>query len=213
MWLFIVLIIGTLTILLESVLETVVVWLERHNVIKVSSTEWFGNDIFQLQRMAHEELGLGNWEGCKGSEVPVTQKGQLLGVFSTENPEHPRLVNPNLDTQKPDGTTTAIDSSSQMAVADGSETEAYENEHRLSQDGNHNSVSHIGTSTGSSPTEHQENDQSSVGHDGIPDPDPSVERHDDSPPVNPVPDPAEIQAAAHAQSPERQTDRTTIPSI
>lgn len=95
MWLFIVLILGTLIVLFEISVETVVIWLKDHNIIKMSCGEWFGNDTFQLQRLAHEELGLGNWEGCSGRVIPITRKGQLLGVFSIIDPNHLKLVDPN----------------------------------------------------------------------------------------------------------------------
>lgn len=94
MWLSVVLILGVLIISIEQSLETIIPWLERHNIIKTSSTEWFGNDTLQLQRMAHEELGLGDWEGCRGKAIPVTKTGQLLGTFSIADSEHPKLVDP-----------------------------------------------------------------------------------------------------------------------
>lgn len=45
--------------------------------------------------MAHEELGLGGvWSGCTGpGSIPVTDKGELLGVLDISDREHPRLVN------------------------------------------------------------------------------------------------------------------------
>lgn len=63
--------------------------------MKVSSLEWFSNETLQLQRMAHEELGLGGvWSGCTGpGAIPVTDKGELLGVLDVLDPGHPRLVN------------------------------------------------------------------------------------------------------------------------
>lgn len=95
MWLLIVLVLGIAVILIQSSLESVVVYLERRGLIQVSSHEWFSNDTLQLQRMVHEELGLGDWQGCSGSNViPVTRKGQLLGVFDAGDPQHPRLKKP-----------------------------------------------------------------------------------------------------------------------
>ena len=47
--------------------------------------------------MAHEELGIGIWEDCAGFQaVPVTEKGQLLGVLDIKDPKHPRLKVPSL---------------------------------------------------------------------------------------------------------------------
>ncbi|KAL9616477.1 MAG: hypothetical protein Q9160_008672 [Pyrenula sp. 1 TL-2023] len=96
MWLVIVLVLGTVIILVEFFLESIVVWLERRQIVKTPSAEWFSNDTLQLQRMAHEELGLGDWSGCNGPRViPVTEKGQLLGILDRRDPNHPKLVNPD----------------------------------------------------------------------------------------------------------------------
>lgn len=71
------------------------IWLERRGAVKTSSPEWFSNDTFQLQRMVHEGLDLGEWEGCTGSRaVPFTKKGQMLAILDTTDPKHPRLMNP-----------------------------------------------------------------------------------------------------------------------
>lgn len=95
MWLTIVLILGCLVMLVQSSLESIIVWLEHRNIVKTSSTEWFNNDILQLQRMTHEGLGLGRWTNCTGPRViPVTEKGQLLGVLDCTDPKHPTLINP-----------------------------------------------------------------------------------------------------------------------
>lgn len=142
-------------ILLEISLETIVVWLESRRIIKVSSTEWFGNHTLQLQRMAHEELGLGEWEGCKGSANPVTQKGQLLGIFSTEDPEHPRLVKPNAASRKPKASANANESGNQSTAADGSETEVNETPPAVWQDDSSSRAGH--GSTGNSAAGHQDN--------------------------------------------------------
>lgn len=160
MWLFLVLILGTLFILLELSLERIILWLERRNTIKSRSTEWFGNDTLQLQRMAHEELGLGDWEGCHGKDIPVTKKGQLLGIFSTADPAHPRLVNPN---EKPadhgsgtSGSETANESHPNVPSQEDSHgSVGHDSTGHSSTD--HNSVDHGHTST--SPVEHQGNDR------------------------------------------------------
>lgn len=64
LWLVVVLVIGLSVILFEVFLGNVVVFLEHRGITKVRSLEWFGGETLQLQRMAHEELGLGGtWEG------------------------------------------------------------------------------------------------------------------------------------------------------
>lgn len=60
--------------------------------------EWFTDDLFQLQRLAHEEIGLGTWSNCAGSgAVPFTEKGELLGIIEARDPYHPRLVKSSND--------------------------------------------------------------------------------------------------------------------
>jgi len=55
-----------------------------------SRLEWSTNETLQLQRMAHEGTGTGDWfRGTK--PVPVTQPGSLLAVLDIADPAHPRL--------------------------------------------------------------------------------------------------------------------------
>ncbi|KAL9114249.1 MAG: hypothetical protein Q9227_001671 [Pyrenula ochraceoflavens] len=104
-WLMFVVVLGLTIILLEFFLETTVLFLDRHGIIKYPSLEWFSNNTLQLQRMAHEELGFGTWDGCVGPHaIPVTAKGELLAVLNRSNPTHPKLVDsfecPKLDKEK-----------------------------------------------------------------------------------------------------------------
>lgn len=92
-WLIIILGFGTLIVILESTLESIAVRLERRDILKIPTAEWFSNETLQLQRMAHEELGLGDWEGCtRPGAVPITKNGQFLGTLNNDA-KHPRLVN------------------------------------------------------------------------------------------------------------------------
>lgn len=94
-WLTLVLFLGCLIVLLDYTLESIIFRLEHLGLLKTTCQEWSSNDTLQLQRIAHEELGLGDWEGCVGSRaVPVTSKGQLLGVLDCKDPTHPRLMKP-----------------------------------------------------------------------------------------------------------------------
>lgn len=116
MWLIIILVIGLLIILLESTLESIVFFLEKRGSLKTSTVEWFSNDVLQLQRMVHEELGLGDWSGCTGpGAVPVTKKGQLLGILNNDDSEHPRLQSPALTYETAENGTQAHSSSGQVA--------------------------------------------------------------------------------------------------
>lgn len=48
------------------------------------------DETLQLQRLAHEELGLGTWTGCD-KDVPVTARFERLGVLDVTERTHPRL--------------------------------------------------------------------------------------------------------------------------
>lgn len=52
--------------------------------------EWVTNDTFQLQRLAHEELGCGRWESG-ADDIPRTAMGDRLALLDVSDMEHPRL--------------------------------------------------------------------------------------------------------------------------
>lgn len=141
MWLVIILVIGILIILIEYTLESLVVWLEKRGIVKTPSMEWFSNNTFQLQRLTHEELGLGDWDGCTGPRViPTTEKGQLLGVLDGTDPKHPRLVKP---------TAVSGPSENEAKLDDPINQEGRVNNARISQDGSQveASINHTETQT------------------------------------------------------------------
>lgn len=85
---------GGIIIILGIALEDLVLWIEkRHNVTKHSRLEWMTNGALQTQRLAHEELGIGPWEGCAGlHDVPtLVDKGKILAILDTRDLSHPRL--------------------------------------------------------------------------------------------------------------------------
>ncbi|KAF2108321.1 hypothetical protein BDV96DRAFT_652889 [Lophiotrema nucula] len=53
--------------------------------------EWKTTTTLQLQRQAHEALGIGTWSKTADS-IPVTEKGEMLGVLNVADPKHPRLA-------------------------------------------------------------------------------------------------------------------------
>jgi hypothetical protein len=55
-----------------------------------SRLEWCTNGTLQLQRLAHEELGLGTWKSCI-QDVPVTLAGEKLGLLDITEADHPVL--------------------------------------------------------------------------------------------------------------------------
>ncbi|KZL79502.1 hypothetical protein CI238_05833, partial [Colletotrichum incanum] len=55
-----------------------------------SLLEWSLNDVLQLQRLAHEELGVGDWK--RGTKlIPITVEDTPLAVLDASDPSHPRL--------------------------------------------------------------------------------------------------------------------------
>ncbi|KAH8585616.1 hypothetical protein B0O99DRAFT_696297 [Bisporella sp. PMI_857] len=58
--------------------------------------EWQAGSTLQLQRLAHENLGLGYWSGTDKS-IPVTELGDTLGVLDISNTKHTRMVQPGTE--------------------------------------------------------------------------------------------------------------------
>lgn len=72
---------------LEPILECIHRRTGRHHY---TFPEWATNQTLQIQRLAYEETGSGNWS--RGLEpVPVTESGEALPGLDLSNPYHPRL--------------------------------------------------------------------------------------------------------------------------
>ena len=52
--------------------------------------EWATNETLQLQRLAHEEIGFGEWTQTTGS-IPITETGNTLAILDISDPDHPKL--------------------------------------------------------------------------------------------------------------------------
>ncbi|KAL9109450.1 MAG: hypothetical protein Q9227_005958 [Pyrenula ochraceoflavens] len=134
----VVFIVGGIIIVLGYTLEHFVDFLEtRIRKNTYSRLEWSANDILQTQRMAHEELGIGTWQGCAGvGAVPVTERDQLLAVLDTQDPKHPRLKvshpakDGDLSVEKVDTSSTQVGSLEQSAIG----SEATEDKRVLKDD-------------------------------------------------------------------------------
>ncbi|KAF2140948.1 uncharacterized protein K452DRAFT_351652 [Aplosporella prunicola CBS 121167] len=88
------LVLGTIVICLSYTLEPMISWIQRSRNLDVyARLEWNTNETLQLQRLAHEELGAGVWNGC-ASNVPFTKSGERLAVLDLEDKDHPRLKAP-----------------------------------------------------------------------------------------------------------------------
>lgn len=81
--------IGSFIILLSFFLPTITRHLQRRRRI-FADLEWISNDTLQLQRLAHEAVGAGNWEGAC-DDYPWTKKNDRLAVLDVTNQKHPLL--------------------------------------------------------------------------------------------------------------------------
>ena len=111
---FVTLVLGGLIILVSNIIESVCTCLKkRQNGYAYKRLEWVTNETLQLQRMVHEELGLGTWTGT-ASSLPVAKKDEKLGVLDISNEEHPIMVRPpsEQDSKKPKSGTEENDDNS-----------------------------------------------------------------------------------------------------
>ncbi|KAF2735178.1 hypothetical protein EJ04DRAFT_511890 [Polyplosphaeria fusca] len=67
--------------------------LRRSHKFRYARVEWQVGTTLQLQRMAHENLGLGTWTNTDEG-VPVTELGDRIGMLDVRDVKHPRLVKP-----------------------------------------------------------------------------------------------------------------------
>ncbi|KAK6211789.1 hypothetical protein LQW54_005648 [Pestalotiopsis sp. IQ-011] len=89
--LYFILVAGVIIVLTSYLLEPVSTLLHKKRGYKqYSHLEWTSNSTLQLQRMAHEELGLGTWTKCTDI-VPATKAGELLCCLDVTDPSQPRL--------------------------------------------------------------------------------------------------------------------------
>ncbi|KAF2275861.1 uncharacterized protein EI97DRAFT_442849 [Westerdykella ornata] len=90
--------IGTAIILLDYTIEHIVNFIDKrwrkfNHESTYARLEWAANSTLQLQRLAHEELGLGTWRHCADA-IPVTEPGEKLGLLDVTDEEHPILIRP-----------------------------------------------------------------------------------------------------------------------
>jgi hypothetical protein len=98
----VILIVGVIIMLISTCLEPLldamvkIPWLRNSERFCYAHAEWQAGSTLQLQRLAHESLGMGSWSKT-GESVPVTEPGDVLGVFDIRNPEHVRLIRPETE--------------------------------------------------------------------------------------------------------------------
>ena len=87
----IILIFGGILIVTSLVIDSLVGLIRRKlDWKKYKSLQWSLDEKLQLQRLAYEEAGQGDWSGCAGS-VPVMKNGVRIGVPKHVDEMHPRL--------------------------------------------------------------------------------------------------------------------------
>lgn len=87
----IILIVGSVLVFTSLVLSTVMGFIRRkRHWEEYKSLQWTLDNKLQLQRLAYEEAGQGQWRGGTDS-VPVTERGDRIGMPRTVDGKHPRL--------------------------------------------------------------------------------------------------------------------------
>ena len=86
-----VVIICSILILTNLVLETIVGFIQRrYKTGSYRRLQWIVDGKLQLQRMAFEAAGMGTWSGG-ATPVPITRLGEKFGLPRDTDPDHPRL--------------------------------------------------------------------------------------------------------------------------
>lgn len=83
-----------MVVTLSYVMEPLACWIQHRYGLDVHTRfEWTMNETLQLQRLAHEELGIGSWKCCD-RKVPITEWRDRLAVIDLEDSAHPKLKRP-----------------------------------------------------------------------------------------------------------------------
>ncbi|KAF2004093.1 hypothetical protein P154DRAFT_572543 [Amniculicola lignicola CBS 123094] len=91
-----ILVIGLVLMLMAVFLEQIAGWVDRirhDGKPSYKQLEWETNSTLQLQRLAHESLGFGDWSHPT-DVVPVTKKGGDIGILDFTDLGHPSLRHP-----------------------------------------------------------------------------------------------------------------------
>ena len=95
----IIIVLGGIIMILAGLLEVLaskaVTWLSRKDSkAAYAILEWKTNTALQLQRLAHEGIGSGTWSQA-ADMIPVTERGEILGILDISDRQHPRLISPS----------------------------------------------------------------------------------------------------------------------
>lgn len=89
---------GLLLVITSYLLEPISGLLYRRKGYKKHAhIDWITTTTLQLQRLAHEEIGMGTWSKCLDT-VPTTKPGDHLACLDILDPDHP-VLRPALNTK------------------------------------------------------------------------------------------------------------------
>ncbi|KAH7397396.1 hypothetical protein BKA66DRAFT_566504 [Pyrenochaeta sp. MPI-SDFR-AT-0127] len=88
--------IGVFSVFLEIIIDLAfkIPFIRNNKRLSFAYAEWQTGTPLQLQRLAHESIGLGTWSGATAA-IPVTAAGDVLGVLDVSRDGHPRLIPPS----------------------------------------------------------------------------------------------------------------------
>jgi hypothetical protein len=96
--------------LLEPVLGALfkLPWFQHNQKLRYAHAEWQAGSTLQIQRLAHESLGVGIWSNATGT-VPVTRAGEKLATLDVSDSNHARLRRSSVELGKIDYTTDSAE--------------------------------------------------------------------------------------------------------
>ncbi|KAI0450085.1 hypothetical protein F5B21DRAFT_529296 [Xylaria acuta] len=84
-------VVGFLLATFSYIQEPLVTWSYKRKGRKpYQHLEWVSNATLQLHRLAHEEMGWGEWSNCTET-IPTTKDNNVLGCLDIADPTHPRI--------------------------------------------------------------------------------------------------------------------------
>ncbi|KAK3385247.1 hypothetical protein B0H63DRAFT_543504 [Podospora didyma] len=96
-------VLGLLIIIVSACLESAAHFIQRRfKQDPYARLEWYSTGTLQLQRMAHEALGVGTWSRLD-KFVPVSEGNAILAGLNISDEKRPCLYAPNLEANHQDG--------------------------------------------------------------------------------------------------------------
>lgn len=82
-------------------------WFQHNQKLRYAYAEWQAGSTLQIQRLAHESLGVGTWSNATGT-VPVTRADEKLATLDISDSTHARLRRSSVELGKFDYTTEPV---------------------------------------------------------------------------------------------------------